>query len=60
MRHLVLARTNLDRYLLIVFAVYFFVFLFNSYRLGKLSKPLALILGALGLSSLLALVFLFA
>ena len=60
MRHLLLARTNLDRYLVIVLAVFFCVFLFNSYRLGKLKKSAALILGALGLAAIFALAVLVA
>ncbi|MBQ5740027.1 MAG: hypothetical protein IIV78_06415, partial [Oscillospiraceae bacterium] len=57
MRHLLLARTNLDRFLPIVLAVFFCVFLFNSCRLGKLKKYRAWLLGlaAVLLAAVLAL-----
>lgn len=57
MRHLLLARTNLDRFLPIVLAVFFCVFLFNACRLGKLKKYRAWLLGlaAVLLAALLAL-----
>lgn len=59
MRHLLLARTNLDRFFLITLAVFFFVFLFNAHRLGKLKKYRTLLL-CLAAAILAAVIALFA